>query len=78
MKDLLELFEVVSDENYSEDGFNSKVMTEVEIFELVEEILEDFEDNKDNIDLESACDVLRNYRGYEVYSLRRSFPAAFE
>lgn len=43
MKDSLELFEVVSNENYSEDGFNSKIMTEGEIYELSEEILEDFD-----------------------------------
>lgn len=79
MKDLLELFEVVSEDNYSEDGFNSKIMTEGEVFELAEEILEDYEEsNEDDLDLEVACEVLRKYRGYEVYSLRESFPAAFE
>lgn len=79
MKDLMELFEVVSDENYSEDGFNSKIMTEGEVFELAEEILGDYDEgNKDDLDLEGACEVLRRYRGYEVYSIRESFPAAFE
>lgn len=79
MKDLMELFEVVSDENYSEDGFNSKIMTEGEVFELAEEILEDYDEgNKDDLDLEGACEVLRRYKDYEVYSLRQSFPAAFE
>lgn len=79
MKDLMELFEIVSDENYSEDGFNSKIVSEGEIYELAEEILEDYdEDNKDGLDLEGACEVLRRYKGYEVYSLRESFPAAFE
>ena len=79
MKDLMELFEIVSDDNYSEDGFNSKIMTEVEVFELAEEILEDYDEgNKDSMDLEGACEVLRRYKGYEVYSLRQSFPAAFE
>ncbi len=79
MKDLMELFEVVSDENYSEDGFNSKIMTEGEVFEFAEEILEDYDEgNKDSMDLEGACEVLRRYKGYEVYSLRQSFPAAFE
>lgn len=79
MKDLMELFEVVSEDNYSEDGFNSKIMTEGEIYELAEEILEDFEeDSKDSMDLEDACEIIRRYKGYEVYSLRQSFPAAFE
>ena len=79
MKDLMELFEVVSDDNYSQDGFNSKIMTEGEVFELAEEILEDYdESNKYDLDLEGACEVLRRYKGYEVYSLRESFPAAFE
>lgn len=79
MKDLLGLFEVVSEDNYSEDGFNSKIMTEGEVFELAEEILEDYDEgNKDSMDLEGACEVLRRYKGYEVYSLRQSFPAAFE
>ena len=79
MKDLMELFEVVSEDNYSQDGFNSKIMTEGEVFELAEEILRDYdEDNENNIDLEGACEVLRRFKGYEVYSLRQSFPAAFE
>ena len=75
----MELFEVVSEDNYSEDGFNSKIMTEGEVFELAEEILEDFEeDSKSDLDLEGACEIIRRYKGYEVYSLRESFPAAFE
>lgn len=79
MKDLMELFEVVKDENCSEDGFNSKIMTEGEIYELAEEILEDFEeDSKNDVDLEGACEIIRRYKGYEVYSLRESFPEAFE
>ena len=79
MKDLMELFEVVSEDNYSEDGFNSKIMTDGEVFELAEEILEDYDKgNKADLDLEGACEVLRRYKGYEVYSLRESFPAAFE
>lgn len=80
MKDLMELFEVVSEDNYSEDGFNSKIMTEGEIYELAEEILEDFEEGskKNDLDLEGACEIIRRYKGYEVYSLRQSFPAAFE
>lgn len=71
MKDLMELFEVVSEDNYSEDGFNSRVMTEGEIKEFAE-VYDD-----DSVDLECVCEILWNM-GYSVYNLRKSYPEAFE
>lgn len=71
MKNFLELFEVVNEDGFSEEGFNSKIMTEGEIYELAD-VYDD-----DSVDLESACNILWNM-GYSVYNLRKSYPEAFE
>ncbi|WP_019139269.1 hypothetical protein [Peptoniphilus timonensis] len=70
MSKYLELFEIVKDDDYSDDIFNSCIMTEGELYEFAE--VEDY----DSVDLEDVCNILWD-KGYKVYNLRKSYPEAF-
>lgn len=59
------LFEVVNNEK-REDGFNSRIMTDSELFEFAE-----LEENEEN-DVEDAINILFS-QGYEVYALIQSY-----
>lgn len=59
------LFEVVNNEK-REDGFNSRIMTDNELFEFV-----GLEENEEN-DLEDIINILWG-QGYEVYDIARSY-----